>query len=278
MLMMGGSFLLLLLNASIWMFLVVMVIFVVGEMLWVPTSQAIAAELAPEDLRGAYMGAFNSTGSLGFALGRSSAALLDITGLATVTDRRGTSPGSRRRRDHRSGGARPRPAGAGGRDRGSASAVRISRDGGVPCLGAGACECRGADRGRDARPVARRGDLRGDLPRGAGRRLLVRPRRERAEARSVLALPARGDLRTLACRRDPDRRQARALARRARDLRAPRRCLLGGGDLRRRHPAPRGVARYRRDGDRADAGATFPGTRLGLRRRLPAPHRRPRGA
>ena len=60
MLMMGGSFLLLLLNASIWMFLVVMVIFVVGEMLWVPTSQAIAAELAPEDLRGAYMGAFNS--------------------------------------------------------------------------------------------------------------------------------------------------------------------------------------------------------------------------
>jgi MFS family permease len=80
MLMMGGSFLLLLLNASIWVLLLVMVIFVVGEMLWVPTSQAIAAELAPEDLRGAYMGAFNSTGSLGFALGPFiGLQLLDIT-------------------------------------------------------------------------------------------------------------------------------------------------------------------------------------------------------
>jgi MFS family permease len=57
-----------------------MVVFVVGEMLWVPTSQAIAAELAPEDLRGAYMGAFNSTGSLGFALGPFiGLQLLDIT-------------------------------------------------------------------------------------------------------------------------------------------------------------------------------------------------------
>jgi MFS family permease len=51
------------------MFLVVMVVFVIGEMLWVPTSQAIIARIAPEDLRGAYMGAFGSTASFGFALG-----------------------------------------------------------------------------------------------------------------------------------------------------------------------------------------------------------------
>jgi hypothetical protein len=47
----------------------VILVFVVGEMLWIPTSQAIAAGLAPADLRGAYMGAFASTSSAGFALG-----------------------------------------------------------------------------------------------------------------------------------------------------------------------------------------------------------------
>jgi predicted MFS family arabinose efflux permease len=69
MLLMGGSFLFLLWSGSVGMFLVVMVVFVVGEMLWVPTSQAIIARIAPEDLRGAYMGAFGSTASFGFALG-----------------------------------------------------------------------------------------------------------------------------------------------------------------------------------------------------------------
>ena len=43
-------------------------VFVVGEMLWVPTSQTIVAGLAPEDIRGAYMGAFGSMGAVGFAL------------------------------------------------------------------------------------------------------------------------------------------------------------------------------------------------------------------
>ena len=69
MLLMGGSFLLLLLNGSVGMFLLVMFVFVVGEMLWVPTSQAIVAALSPEDVRGAYMGAFSGTGAFGFALG-----------------------------------------------------------------------------------------------------------------------------------------------------------------------------------------------------------------
>jgi MFS family permease len=69
MLLMGGSFLFLLRSGSVGMFLVVMFVFVVGEMLWVPTSQAIVAGLSPEDVRGAYMGAFGSTASFGFALG-----------------------------------------------------------------------------------------------------------------------------------------------------------------------------------------------------------------
>jgi MFS family permease len=75
MLVMGGSFLLLLVSGAAWMFFVVVLVFVIGEMLWVPTSQAIAAALAPEDIRGAYMGAFGSTAALGFALG-------PVTGLA----------------------------------------------------------------------------------------------------------------------------------------------------------------------------------------------------
>ena len=51
------------------MFVFVIVVFVIGEMLWVPTSQAIVARLAPADVRGAYMGAFGSTAAVGFALG-----------------------------------------------------------------------------------------------------------------------------------------------------------------------------------------------------------------
>ena len=69
MLLMGWPFLLLSLNSSVAVIAVVILIFVLGEMLWIPTSQAIAAGLAPADLRGAYMGAFASTSSAGFALG-----------------------------------------------------------------------------------------------------------------------------------------------------------------------------------------------------------------
>ena len=69
MLLMGGSFLLLVGNATLGMFAVVILVFVIGEMLWVPTSQAIVARLAPQDVRGAYMGAFGSTSAFGFALG-----------------------------------------------------------------------------------------------------------------------------------------------------------------------------------------------------------------
>jgi dipeptide/tripeptide permease len=68
MLLMGMPFLLLSVSAALPVVLLVIFVFVIGEMLWVPTSQAVAAGLAPPDLRGAYLGAFSSMGAVGFAL------------------------------------------------------------------------------------------------------------------------------------------------------------------------------------------------------------------
>ena len=69
MLLMGFPFLLLGLNASPPVFALVIFVFVIGELLWVPTSQTVVASLAPEEERGASMGAFGSTAALGFAIG-----------------------------------------------------------------------------------------------------------------------------------------------------------------------------------------------------------------
>jgi MFS family permease len=68
MLLMGLPFLSLSVTAALPVVALVILVFVVGEMLWVPTSQAIAAGLAPPDLRGAYLGLFSSMGAVGFAL------------------------------------------------------------------------------------------------------------------------------------------------------------------------------------------------------------------
>jgi predicted MFS family arabinose efflux permease len=68
MMLMGFPFLLFGLSSALPLILVVMTVFVIGEMLWVPTSQSIVARLAPSDVRGAYMGAFGGTSSVGFAL------------------------------------------------------------------------------------------------------------------------------------------------------------------------------------------------------------------
>jgi predicted MFS family arabinose efflux permease len=65
---MGVPFLLLNANGSPPVIAFVILLFVIGEMLWVPTSQAVVAGLAPADIRGAYMGAFGSTWSVGWAL------------------------------------------------------------------------------------------------------------------------------------------------------------------------------------------------------------------
>jgi predicted MFS family arabinose efflux permease len=65
---MGVPFLLLNVNGSIPVIAVVIVLFVIGEMLWVPTSQAVVAALAPADIRGAYMGVYGGSWSVGWAL------------------------------------------------------------------------------------------------------------------------------------------------------------------------------------------------------------------
>ncbi|TML45020.1 MAG: MFS transporter [Actinobacteria bacterium] len=65
---MGLPFLLLSVNDALPLVMLILFLFVIGEMLWVPTSQTAVAGLAPLDLRGAYMGAFGSMGAIGFAL------------------------------------------------------------------------------------------------------------------------------------------------------------------------------------------------------------------
>jgi predicted MFS family arabinose efflux permease len=65
--MMGVPFLLLNWNGSAPVIAFVILVFVVGEMLWVPTSQAVVASLAPADIRGAYMGVFGGTWAVGWA-------------------------------------------------------------------------------------------------------------------------------------------------------------------------------------------------------------------
>jgi len=68
MLIMGLPYLVLVWSHSLAAILFVVVVFVFGEMLWVPTAQAVVADLAPADIRGAYMGAFGSAPAIGFAL------------------------------------------------------------------------------------------------------------------------------------------------------------------------------------------------------------------
>jgi MFS family permease len=65
---MGFPFLLLSVNDALPVVLLMLTLFVIGEMLWVPTSQSVVAGLAPPDIRGAYMGAFGAMGAIGFAL------------------------------------------------------------------------------------------------------------------------------------------------------------------------------------------------------------------
>jgi predicted MFS family arabinose efflux permease len=66
---MGLPFLLLSLTAAIPVVVAVIVLFVFGEMLWIPSSQSVVARLAPADLRGSYMGAFGISWSVSWALG-----------------------------------------------------------------------------------------------------------------------------------------------------------------------------------------------------------------
>ena len=67
---MGFPFLLLSIADSIAVVAVLMTLFVIGEMLWVPTSQTVVAHFAPAGVRGAYMGVYGSTSQAAWALPR----------------------------------------------------------------------------------------------------------------------------------------------------------------------------------------------------------------
>jgi dipeptide/tripeptide permease len=67
-LLMGLPFLALTQTGALPIVAAVIFVFVLGEMLWIPTSQAVVARIAPADMRGAYIGAFGSTFAIGFAL------------------------------------------------------------------------------------------------------------------------------------------------------------------------------------------------------------------
>jgi predicted MFS family arabinose efflux permease len=66
---MGLPFLLLNVSSAIPVVLLIVTVFVLGEMLWIPTSQAAVASFAPADIRGAYMGAFGSSWAIAWSLG-----------------------------------------------------------------------------------------------------------------------------------------------------------------------------------------------------------------
>ena len=65
---MGFPFLLLIVSGSVPVIAAVVLVFVIGEMLWIPTSQTLAARLAPDHSRGAYMGAFGGVGSFAWMI------------------------------------------------------------------------------------------------------------------------------------------------------------------------------------------------------------------
>ena len=68
MLLMGTSFLPLLVSAAIPVLILILVVFVIGEMLWSPTADALVSRLAPANARGTYMGTAGMSMWLGGAI------------------------------------------------------------------------------------------------------------------------------------------------------------------------------------------------------------------
>jgi predicted MFS family arabinose efflux permease len=66
---MGLPFLVLTATAAIPVVAALIVLFVIGEMLWIPSSQSIVAAFAPADIRGAYMGVIGSAWAVAWAIG-----------------------------------------------------------------------------------------------------------------------------------------------------------------------------------------------------------------
>jgi predicted MFS family arabinose efflux permease len=66
---MGLPFLLVTVSTALPLLVLMLLLFVLGEMLWGPPSQSLIARLAPEDMRGAYFGASSAMWPTAFALG-----------------------------------------------------------------------------------------------------------------------------------------------------------------------------------------------------------------
>jgi MFS family permease len=66
---MGTPFLLVSVSTALPLLVVLLLIFVLGEMLWTPLSQGLIARIAPDDMRGAYLGAGGAMWPAAFALG-----------------------------------------------------------------------------------------------------------------------------------------------------------------------------------------------------------------
>jgi MFS family permease len=65
---MGAPFLLVTASSALPLVILMLLLFVLGEMLWVPPSQGLIARLAPEEMRGAYIGASSATWPVALAL------------------------------------------------------------------------------------------------------------------------------------------------------------------------------------------------------------------
>jgi MFS family permease len=66
---MALPFLLVQVSTAIPLVVALLLVFVVGEMLWVPTSQALVARIAPAGTRGAFLGAIGSSQTIAASLG-----------------------------------------------------------------------------------------------------------------------------------------------------------------------------------------------------------------
>ncbi|MPN30219.1 hypothetical protein SDC9_177682 [bioreactor metagenome] len=60
----------------LWLFMVAILIITVGEMIVVPTGQALVARFAPEDMRGRYMATYGLAWTIPQAIGPSAAGLI----------------------------------------------------------------------------------------------------------------------------------------------------------------------------------------------------------
>jgi MFS family permease len=61
---------------SYWLFVLAIVVITVGEMIVVPTSQSLAVIVAPEDMRGRYMGVFGITWMIPATIGPGAAGVI----------------------------------------------------------------------------------------------------------------------------------------------------------------------------------------------------------